>query len=95
MSESEFEVYKRLTGLSLNHNLSCFPINMSAPAKSTPPTATTPTTRDWARAPSVELRLLTDDEDKVANAKHMEKRCRKQVQAEEKARAHQEKEEAE
>ena len=36
-----------------------------------------------------------DDEDEVANAKRVEKRHCKQVQAEEEARAHQEKEEAE
>ena len=95
MSESKFEVYKRLTGLPLNHNLSCFPINMSTPAKSTTPTATTPTTQDWARAPSVELRLLMDNEDEVVNAKCMEKRHCKQVRAEEEARARWEKEEVE
>lgn len=95
MSESKFEVYKRLTGLPLNHNLPCFQINMSAPAKSTTPTATTPTTWDWARAPSVELRPLTDNEDEVANAKHAEKRRHKQVRAEEEVRARWEKEEVE
>ena len=92
MSESKFEVYKRLTGLPLNHILPCFPINMSTPAKST---TTTPTTWDWARAPSVELRPLMDDEDEVANAKRTEKRRRKQVRAEEEVRAHREKEEVE
>ena len=68
---------------------------MSAPTKSTTPAATNPTNRDWARAPSVELRPLTDDEDDVANAKCAEKRRCKQVQAEEEARARREKEEAE
>jgi len=85
LSEYEIWMYKDQTGFCFYPQFPAIDFIMSTIAKSTSPIASAATkSRDWTKAPTLELQSGSEDESDVLDAKAKERRRRKQVKREEK-----------